>query len=227
MYCIHQPGYSKALQLQLEEHKKKLKMEKEIEEASKKEKENEEQAKMKKEIEASKKEKEIEEQSKKEKETEVMQPEDEEGLETKIKELYNTSQKILIACVGDFAVAHCIPSTLGDASNIVVISQNSCGEVKRMYENARSQMLDLTKLGATIEVINQGPQKLLLMQFKDFGGMLHDWNHSATQVNQLVLSLINALSDAASGVDIKGLTNPIEELSEVCRRKRTVQEALS
>ncbi|XP_076926427.1 transportin MOS14-like [Bidens hawaiensis] len=33
-----------------------------------------------------------------------------------------------------------------------------------------------------------------------------------------------ALSDAASGVDIKGLTSPIEELSEVCRRNRTVQE---
>lgn len=32
------------------------------------------------------------------------------------------------------------------------------------------------------------------------------------------------LSDAASGVDIKGLTSPIEELSEVCRRNRTVQE---
>ncbi|KAI3675655.1 hypothetical protein L1987_85247 [Smallanthus sonchifolius] len=115
-----------------------------------------------------------------EKETEAMQPEDEEHTEKKIKELYNTSQKILIACVGDFAVPHCIASTLEDASNIVVISQNSCGEGKRMHENARSQMLDLTKLGATIvfnvdfeafakdsrinhtlydriEVINQGP----------------------------------------------------------------------
>lgn len=35
---------------------------------------------------------------------------------------------------------------------------------------------------------------------------------------------LQALSDAASGVDIKGLTLPIEELSEVCRRNRTVQE---
>lgn len=35
---------------------------------------------------------------------------------------------------------------------------------------------------------------------------------------------LQALSDAASGVDIKGLTIPIEELSEVCRRNRTVQE---
>lgn len=35
---------------------------------------------------------------------------------------------------------------------------------------------------------------------------------------------LQALSDVASGVDIKGLTIPIEELSEVCRRNRTVQE---
>nr|GEX49288.1 transportin MOS14 [Tanacetum cinerariifolium] len=35
---------------------------------------------------------------------------------------------------------------------------------------------------------------------------------------------LQVLSDAASGVDIKGLTIPIEELSEVCRRNRTVQE---
>ncbi|XP_024969319.1 transportin MOS14 isoform X1 [Cynara cardunculus var. scolymus] len=35
---------------------------------------------------------------------------------------------------------------------------------------------------------------------------------------------LQALSDAASGADIKGLTVPIEELSEVCRRNRTVQE---
>lgn len=35
---------------------------------------------------------------------------------------------------------------------------------------------------------------------------------------------LQALSEAASGVDIKGLTIPIEELSEVCRRNRTVQE---
>ncbi|KAJ7945933.1 putative Transportin [Quillaja saponaria] len=35
---------------------------------------------------------------------------------------------------------------------------------------------------------------------------------------------LKALSDAASGVDNNGLTVPIEELSDVCRRNRTVQE---
>ncbi|CAL5372505.1 unnamed protein product [Camellia sinensis] len=35
---------------------------------------------------------------------------------------------------------------------------------------------------------------------------------------------LGALSDVASGVDINPLTIPIEELSEVCRRNRTVQE---
>ena len=33
-----------------------------------------------------------------------------------------------------------------------------------------------------------------------------------------------ALSDAASGGDINALMSPIEELSDVCRRNRTVQE---
>lgn len=33
-----------------------------------------------------------------------------------------------------------------------------------------------------------------------------------------------ALSDAASGIDINALMVPVEELSDVCRRNRTVQE---
>lgn len=37
-------------------------------------------------------------------------------------------------------------------------------------------------------------------------------------------SFLQALSDAASGANITVLTVPIEELSEVCRRNRTVQE---
>lgn len=35
---------------------------------------------------------------------------------------------------------------------------------------------------------------------------------------------LRALSDAASGVDVNALTVPIDELSDVCRRNRTVQE---
>lgn len=35
---------------------------------------------------------------------------------------------------------------------------------------------------------------------------------------------LRALSDAASGVNINALTVPIEELSDVSRRNRTVQE---
>ena len=35
---------------------------------------------------------------------------------------------------------------------------------------------------------------------------------------------LQALSDVASGIDINPLAIPIEELSEVCRRNRTVQE---
>ena len=35
---------------------------------------------------------------------------------------------------------------------------------------------------------------------------------------------LNALSDAASGGDINALAVPIDELSDVCRRNRTVQE---
>ena len=35
---------------------------------------------------------------------------------------------------------------------------------------------------------------------------------------------LQALSDVASGVDINPIAIPIEELSEVCRRNRTVQE---
>lgn len=37
-------------------------------------------------------------------------------------------------------------------------------------------------------------------------------------------SFLQALSDAASGAKLNDLTIPIEELSEVCRRNRTVQE---
>ena len=33
-----------------------------------------------------------------------------------------------------------------------------------------------------------------------------------------------ALSDAASGIDVNALMAPVEELSDVCRRNRTVQE---
>lgn len=35
---------------------------------------------------------------------------------------------------------------------------------------------------------------------------------------------LQALSEAASGVDVNCLMTPIEELSDVCRRNRTVQE---
>lgn len=35
---------------------------------------------------------------------------------------------------------------------------------------------------------------------------------------------LQALSDAASGANMNNLVVPIEELSEVCRRNRTVQE---
>lgn len=35
---------------------------------------------------------------------------------------------------------------------------------------------------------------------------------------------LKALSDAASGVDANGLTVPVEELADVCRRNRAVQE---
>ena len=35
---------------------------------------------------------------------------------------------------------------------------------------------------------------------------------------------LKALSDAASGADINSLAVPVEELSDVCRRNRTVQE---
>lgn len=35
---------------------------------------------------------------------------------------------------------------------------------------------------------------------------------------------LQALSDAASGADVNVLMAPIEELSDVCRRNRTVQE---
>lgn len=35
---------------------------------------------------------------------------------------------------------------------------------------------------------------------------------------------LQALSDAASGADVNALMAPIEELSDVCRRNRTVQE---
>ena len=35
---------------------------------------------------------------------------------------------------------------------------------------------------------------------------------------------LKALSDAASGGDTNGLTVPVEELSDVCRRNRAVQE---
>lgn len=35
---------------------------------------------------------------------------------------------------------------------------------------------------------------------------------------------LKALSDAASGADVNVLMAPVEELSDVCRRNRTVQE---
>lgn len=35
---------------------------------------------------------------------------------------------------------------------------------------------------------------------------------------------LQALSQAASGADVNALMGPVEELSDVCRRNRTVQE---
>lgn len=35
---------------------------------------------------------------------------------------------------------------------------------------------------------------------------------------------VQALSDAASGVGVNALSVPVEELSDVCRRNRTVME---
>lgn len=47
----------------------------------------------------------------------------------------------------------------------------------------------------------------------------------STAVTELERSkFLQALSEAASGVDVNALRHPIEELSEVCRRNRTVQE---
>ena len=45
---------------------------------------------------------------------------------------------------------------------------------------------------------------------------------AVTQVERT--RFLQALSDVASGGDINPLAIPIEELSEVCRRNRTVQE---
>ncbi|KAI7738979.1 hypothetical protein M8C21_010446 [Ambrosia artemisiifolia] len=121
MYSSNRPaGYLKSPQLLVDEDKKKL------------ENENEEPLETKEPKEDMKK--------------------DEEGQrKTEIKDLYNTDQKILIGCVGDFSRAHYIASELGDASKMIVMSQYSCvDELETMYENARSQMLDLTKLGARI-----------------------------------------------------------------------------
>ncbi|KAI7746222.1 hypothetical protein M8C21_032872 [Ambrosia artemisiifolia] len=137
-YCINQHGCSKALELSLDEQKKKLGTEKEIEEQSKNEKETEDESKNDKEREA------------------MQQPEGDikkavEGMRTaEITELFNTDQKILILCLGNFDLAHHIASKLGDARNIVVISEKSCDEMKRMYECAESYMLELKKLGATV-----------------------------------------------------------------------------
>lgn len=38
------------------------------------------------------------------------------------------------------------------------------------------------------------------------------------------IRFLQALSDAASGADVNVLMIPVEELSDVCRRNRTVQE---
>ena len=38
------------------------------------------------------------------------------------------------------------------------------------------------------------------------------------------INFCQALADAASGIDVSTLMAPIEELSDVCRRNRTVQE---
>lgn len=47
-------------------------------------------------------------------------------------------------------------------------------------------------------------------------------SNAATEVERS--RFLQALSDAASGAAINGLMVPIEELSEVCRRNRSVQE---
>ncbi|KAI3726426.1 hypothetical protein L1987_66223 [Smallanthus sonchifolius] len=84
---MYQPGYLNAPQLQIEEHKKKLKMEKEIEEASEKEKENEE-------------------QSEKGNEMEVMQPEEDMKKARKTSQIYSTHlKKILMLNVARFLTA--------------------------------------------------------------------------------------------------------------------------
>ncbi|KAI3726874.1 hypothetical protein L1987_66680 [Smallanthus sonchifolius] len=87
-------------------------------------------------------EKEAEEQWKKEQEA--------EGDIKKMTDVFNTSQKLLIACTRDFCFAVDIATQLGDASNIVVISENCCGQMNRLYDNAWPHMLVLTNLGATI-----------------------------------------------------------------------------
>lgn len=45
---------------------------------------------------------------------------------------------------------------------------------------------------------------------------------AVTEVERI--NFCQALADAASGIDVNSLMAPIEELSDVCRRNRTVQE---
>lgn len=72
---------------------------------------------------------------------------------------------------------------------------------------------------------------MLLSLARAFGVKTVEWAREAislipfTAVTEVERTrFLQALSDAASGADVKSLSEPIEELSDVCRRNRTVQE---
>ncbi|XP_035543288.1 transportin MOS14-like isoform X2 [Juglans regia] len=71
----------------------------------------------------------------------------------------------------------------------------------------------------------------LLALTRAYGALAVEWAKESvsliplTAVTEVERSrFLKALSDAASGFDINNLTLPIEEMSDVCRRNRTVQE---
>lgn len=71
----------------------------------------------------------------------------------------------------------------------------------------------------------------LLALTRAYGAQAVEWaNQSVSLIPSTAVTenersrFLTALSDAASGVNINALTVPIEELSDVCRRNRTVQE---
>lgn len=88
----------------------------------------------------------------------------------------------------------------------------------------------LYKIGFSWIVLTQVTYALLALT-RAYGVRSLEWAKESVSLIPLTAlaeversRFLQALSEAASGVDVNAVMAPVEELSDVCRRNRTVQE---